>query len=414
MTNKWTILVTIFVISVVILFVTIIKSPAGYTFDVASSDDGYVFAVEGDRGMKIFQLDSNRSRLDMVSVLYPPKGLYFRNIKLAGNYAFVASLPNGNDPFVKGELAIINISNPYYPMVSYISDMGSGFGLFIKDSYAYVAAGTEGLHIYEIGDSSAVRIVGKCETPGTAWDVWSSGNYAYIADNENGLAVVDVSNPVLPKYLGQAIWSGMIYLFSMGPESGKYLINGTIEKHILNKFHQNGFSLENGDTIVKNNDSYWAIMENSTKRISIQKESNELNVYLEDPCAEIVRGEGNYVYVAAGPQGLIVIDVSNPFRPELISQLRSGNNACAEGLAIRDNILYLANGNHEDSKDNGLLVIDMSNPSNPKLIGKCPFSGWVEGVTLFEDMAIVANTDRGVAIIDVSDVRDPLFVCRGS
>ena len=76
--------------------------------------------------------------------------------------------------------------------------------------------------------------------------------------------------------------------------------------------------------------------------------------------------------------------------------------------------MYLANGNHEDSKDNGLLVIDMSNPSNPKLIGKCPFSGWVEGVTLFEDMAIVANTDRGVAIIDVSDVRDPLFVCRGS
>jgi len=176
------------------------------------------------------------------------------------------------------------------------------------------------------------------------------------------------------------------------------------------------FSLafETVSIIVKNNDSYWAIMENSTKRISIQKESNELNVYLEDPCAEIVRGEGNYVYVAAGPQGLIVIDVSNPFRPELISQFRSGNNACAEGLAIRDNILYLANGNHEDSTDNGLLVIDVSNPSNPKLIGKCPFSGWVEGVTLFEDMAVVANTDRGVAIIDVSDVRDPLFVCRGS
>jgi len=36
MTNKWTILVTIFVISVVILFVTIIKSPAGYTFDLTS------------------------------------------------------------------------------------------------------------------------------------------------------------------------------------------------------------------------------------------------------------------------------------------------------------------------------------------------------------------------------------------
>jgi len=414
MTNKWTILVTIFMATVVIIFATIIKSPAGYTFDVASSGDGYVFAVEGDRGMKIFQLDSNRSRLDKVSVLYPPNGLYFRNIKLAGNYAFVASLPNGNDHLMRGELVIINISNPYYPTVSDISDVGTGFGLFIKDNYAYIAAGKEGLHIYDIGDPSSIKIVGKCETPGTAWDVWLSGSYAFIADNENGLAVVDVSSPVSPKYLGRAIWAGKSYLFSMGPESGKNLINGTIAKDILNIFRQNGFSLRNDDIIVKENDSYWAIMENSTKRISIQKDADKLSVYLEDPCAEIVRGEGNYAYVAAGPQGLIVVDVSNPFKPEVISQFKSGNNACAEGLAIGDNILYLANGNKEDPKDNGLLAIDISNPCTPKLIGKCPFSGWVEGVTLLEDRAIVANTDRGVALIDVADVRDYLFMCRAS
>ncbi len=412
MINKRVILVTIFIAMAAILIATIIKSPIGYTFDVAVYREGYVLAVEGEKGMKIFKLDSNKSRLDMISVLYPPKGLYFRNIKLAGNYAFVASLPKGNDHFVKGELVIINISNPYYPAVSDISDVGTGFGLFIKDNYAYVAAGKEGLHIYDIKDPSSVRIVGKCETPGTAWDVWLSGSHAFIADNENGLAAVDVSSPASPKYLGRTVWAGKSYLFSMGPEPGKYLTNGTITKDILNIFRQNGFSLRGDDVILKENDSCWAIMENSVKRISIQKDGDKLSVYLEDPCAEIVRGEGNYAYVAAGPQGLIAVDVSNPFKPEVISRFKSGNNACAEGLAIRDNILYLANGNKDDPKDNGLLAIDMSNPSTPKLIGKYPFSGWVEGVTLLEDRAIVANTDRGVALIDVADVRGPLFVCR--
>ncbi|OPY48945.1 MAG: LVIVD repeat protein [Methanosaeta sp. PtaU1.Bin060] len=416
MTRKWIISIAAFIAVTIAILTAVItnSSPAGYAFDVAASSDGYVFAVEGHKGMKVFKLDSNKPELDMVSVLHPPEGLYFRNIKLAGNYAFVASLSKGDDPLSRGELVMINISNPYKPEVSDISNDGAGFGLFIKDNYAYVAAGQEGLHIYEIREPPSVRIVGRCKTPGTAWDVWLSGNHAFIADNENGLAVVDVSSPASPKYLGQALWAERSYLFSMGLESGKYLINGTIVKEILNIFRQNDFILNDYDYIVKENDSYWAIMENRSKRISIEKDEEQLNVYLEDPCAEIARGEGDYVYVAAGPQGLIIVDVSNPLEPKVISRFKSGNNACVEGLAIRDNLLYLTNGNEEDSKDNGLLVIDVSNPSTPKLIGKCPLSGWVEGVTLFKDEAIVANTYAGVALIDISDVRNPVFLGRAS
>lgn len=42
------------------------------------------------------------------------------------------------------------------------------------------------------------------------------------------------------------------------------------------------------------------------KRIRVKKRGENLSFfYLIDPCAEIVRGEGGVLYVAAGLQGLI-------------------------------------------------------------------------------------------------------------
>lgn len=145
-----------------------------------------------------------------------------------------------------------------------------------------------------------------------------------------------------------------------------------------------------------------------------KKEGGTLNFYLIDPCAEIVRGEGDVVYVAAGPQGLIAINVSDPSQPKIVSQYKPGKDACCEGLAIRDDLLYLACGDDKDPSNNGLLIIDFSDPSHPELVGTCQFSGLVEGVALSEDRAVVANTQEGIALIDISDVKVPTLLYRAA
>jgi len=387
-------------------------SPVGYTFDVAVSQEGYVFVVDGTRGMKVFELNSDRTKMELISFLFPPTGHYFRNIKIQGNYAFIADRPKSKNAVSGGGIIAVDISDPYNPKIVGMAGKGHGCGLFIKDNYAYVADSQEGLVIYDIKDPTSMKVIGTCNTPGTTWDVWVSGDYAFIADLEKGLSIVDVSNQALPKHIAQTSWEGTTQLFTMSLESQKYLRNGTISKQLLNIFTSNSLSLREADIVVKENEDRWIIMENDEESYIIQKEEEKLNVYMVHDSAEIVRGEENFVYVAAGIQGLKVINVSNPFEPEVTSQFKYTNDACAEGLTVRDNLLYLANGNYADPADSGLLIIDVSDPPSPKVIGKSSFSGWVEGVALFEDRVFVANTHEGTALIDISNIKKPLFLSR--
>ncbi len=54
-------------------------------------------------------------------------------------------------------------------------------------------------------------------------------------------------------------------------------------------------------------------------------------------------------------KGLIAIDVSDPSRPEIVTQYKPEKDAYCEGLAIRDGRRYLACGNDVDPSGNALL-----------------------------------------------------------
>ena len=70
---------------------------------------------------------------------------------------------------------------------------------------------------------------------------------------------------------------------------------------------------------------------------------------------------GNYVYVADGGAGLLVIDVSNPANPQRVGGFDTSGGAVK--VAVSDGYAYLAQG------DAGLLVIDVSDPAHPRRVG---------------------------------------------
>jgi hypothetical protein len=127
----------------------------------------------------------------------------------------------------------------------------------------------------------------------------------------------------------------------------------------------------------------------------------------EDPYAEIVRGEGDVVYVAARHHGLVIIDVSDPAHPAVASRYKPDPDSMAEGLAVREGILYLAVGNERHRRENGLYIVDTRDPYAPTLIGKVHFRDWVEGVYVAGDHAYVANTWLGVRLLDVRHLDRP-------
>jgi len=119
------------------------------------------------------------------------------------NYAYVAA---------GGILNIIDVSNPKDPKevgycyTSYTS--GEAGGVYVLGNYAYVAGWKAGLRIIDVSDPRSPKGVGYYKTPGDAWGVYVLGNYAYVANGKKGLRIIDVSDPRSPKEVGYYKTSG--------------------------------------------------------------------------------------------------------------------------------------------------------------------------------------------------------------
>jgi hypothetical protein len=73
-----------------------------------------------------------------------------------------------------------------------------------------------------------------------------------------------------------------------------------------------------------------------------------------------VKVSGNYAYVAAQSAGLLVVDITDPGAPAIISSVATTS---ATDVDINGNYAYVADG------AGGLKVFDIANPINPQLVG---------------------------------------------
>ena len=276
----------------------------------------------------------------------PSNSGYHRNIKVSGNFAYIAD--------GERELAVLDISNPQKPTRIYNGNKGSGMGLFVKNHLLYEACGKEGLKIFDVSNPAQPSLISTIKTQDEAWDVWVNGDYAYIADLTKGMAVVDVKSSASPKYITSVAWAPNEKLaedFKKHPE------------------------------------------------------------WKPDNCmAEIIRGSGNMIYIAAGIHGLIAIDISDPLKPRVTDTFKSGPDGFGEGLAAEGNTVYLANGNEKDENQNGLYIIEVSDTGKLHASNKVLFTNWVEGVCKWKDKVFVSNTNTGVQMIDVTQPQKPAIL----
>jgi hypothetical protein len=111
---------------------------------------------------------------------------------------------------------------------------------------------------------------------------------------------------------------------------------------------------------------------------------------------------GNVAYVADGPSGLHLVNVSNPSSPQIIGSVDTPNYAWC--VAVAGDIAYVADGY------NSFQIIDVSNPSSPQKIGSLlDTKGDAYHVVVAGGMAYVAGLGSGLKVIDVTDPRNPQF-----
>ncbi len=221
--------------------------------------------------------------------------------------------------------------------------MRKSLSLFSTAVMAFMVAGIVE-HTYAEGPT----IVGSVDTPGTAYGVYVTDSYAYVADDDGGLQVIDVTNPESPVIVGSV---GMQY---SGRARGVH-VSGSYAYVVndLDDFQNPALSLEVID--ISNPESPV-----STGYAGTQGSPRDLHV----------SGSYAYVVwestLATGSPGLHgglkVFDISDPETPAIASSTSTGRGAA--GVYVSGGYAYVVDGGYT-----GLQVIDVSNPESPVSAG---------------------------------------------
>jgi hypothetical protein len=117
-----------------------------------------------------------------------------RRITIAGNYAYVLTEKN---------LVVVDLENPLAPQVT--ATIGAPAldeprGIAIQFRYAFIVD-RFGLKVLEVTDLAHPQPVEKAKVAvGDARNIYVARTYAYIAAGKNGLGIVDVENPEAPRF----------------------------------------------------------------------------------------------------------------------------------------------------------------------------------------------------------------------
>jgi hypothetical protein len=229
---------------------------------------------------------------------------------------------------------------------------------------------------HAFGQTSLVNVA---TAPGGLWHtrtVAVSGGYAFTA-NENGipysgLRIFNVSNPTnpIPVYGDESTWCGSVAV----SDHFAYAIYGD-GLHILD------VSNPTNPVPVGQIPGSWFSVAAAAQR-----------VYLADLYNNV-------------PVGIAIYDVSDPANPIALGHVATGITA--------QNILVLGDYAYIAARDNGLLICDVFDARHPKIVGQA-ITGDALDVAVAGNYAYVANYTNGLSIHDISDPTNPVTLSSGS
>ncbi|MBI4323770.1 MAG: hypothetical protein HY674_00740, partial [Chloroflexi bacterium] len=304
-------------------------------------------------------------------------GQWISGVTISGDYAYLTDW--AGDP-----LRVLDISNPASPkQIASVPNIGNLFSDFqdiaLEGQIAYVAAGQQGLEIFDISNPANLQLLaGPFETSGWASAVAISGKYAYLIDEEagvngkGGLRVIDVTDPANPLPVGNLVLNGKPADLAV---SGDFAYVATSD---------NG-GLGGGLQVIDVSDP------TTPKPIGRYEAGIRAR-------AVAVAGKHAFLSIHQGDRGeLVALDISDRANPERLASYAFAAPCCVnylDDVQIAGNYAYLAKG------ESGLEVLDISNPANPQSIGAYD-TVYAEGLAIRDNQVFVADGYAGLKIFEV-------------
>jgi hypothetical protein len=276
-------------------------------------------------------------------------------------------------------ILVLNLQQPENPeQLAFIKADDNGMNiksLFLSGTFLYVCA-SDSLWIIDVSDPAIPNEISRFSVI-HALSVAISGKYAYVDDNGDKITIVDISNPSDPQVVGdfklpvqdpiQMVRSHGSLLFAL-----EFNPNAAIP-------NKNGlFIIDISAPLLPKQMSYFRDMAApSIGYVPVPSGSPQQTYEVASVFSDIAV-LGNYAYMAAsGPDGMQVLDISNPLKPKMIANVpKSDSNR----IILNEHYAYLIDG--------GVCsIIDISDPNNPKFLSLwSPLPGY--GIS---DFAIANN-----------------------
>ncbi|MBN1295006.1 MAG: T9SS type A sorting domain-containing protein [Candidatus Latescibacteria bacterium] len=273
-----------------------------------------MYVTDSTYGLRIFNVNNPVSPVQIGQVAIP----LVNDVELMSGtpYAFVSSLNLGTG--VQG----IDISDPTNPIKSGNYSLYESWNLSVGNGYVYSAAGNNGMVVIDVSTNpSFPTATGGLKTITQVQGIAYDRDYVILAAGDNGLSVLDVYSSTTPivsgslKLTGNAInvTSDYPYAYVATEDAGMRIIDwvapGT-PKEI--GFYDPQVPIYD---VVKN--GLYAYL--AADDLYIVNVSNPENPYMADSFeiggARGVAVEGDYVYVAAGTNGVYIFKVTAPAPP---------------------------------------------------------------------------------------------------
>jgi hypothetical protein len=374
----------------------------GYAVDVKIRGD-YSYIADGYSGLTIIDLVGNMSVGGYVT---PDAALA---LAISGDQAIIACGDGG--------LQIVNISDPQNPFLSSSLDtLGRVYDVDVMGKYVYAACGESDLKIIDISDPETPLLRSRSTIPGGADAVTVRGDYAYVTyGSPYGLQVIDIADPDLPHLRGSLNIAGTSlgmaidgdYAYVAGWQSGLQVINIADPEQIYLKgsYSPPGalFNLALAGDFVYVSGTDRNENKGTLRILDISDRNNprETGAYIADGPVADVQVSGDYAFLAAIDEGLLILNIADPENPYSIGGINTPGYALE--LAIDGEYIYVA----DDSS--GLQIIAIANPLNPVIAGRYPTEGSCVDAEIVGDRAFIVDIDNGLRILNVSDRNDPIL-----
>lgn len=309
-----------------------------------------------------------------------------------------------------------------------VTHVGQSIDAVIADGdYAYIGEGA-GLRILDVSNPANPQPKGRVGLLAFCKSVAKHADYIYCAILDRGLQVVDVSNPNLPEVVftyevsrnidGGVWWSDVevegnrLYIASGngGAQSGIHCFNiaDPASPSLIGHFSEVR-SFSEGITVKDNLVYAGTNFPNGLQIIDFTDPGNPLEVGYFLPNSNFMIEDlvidGDLAYTAASFQdGMVVLDISTPDSVQVVGSYNTPN--LAWNIRKFGNYVYVS-----DMWDNpGVLVINVTNPSNPVLVTTLQVPGTaLKGIWIDQTKLYVASLTH-LSIFSLSNPSSPILI----